>query len=85
MMDHYEKDEEHVLLDRYAEEMEDACKYAHLAKEHPEYEKDFLAIGREEVTHADHLRTLLRHHGHEFSDEHEGKWHRILQKYGFEK
>ena len=79
MMDHYEKDEEHVLLDRYAEEMEDACKYAHLAKEHPEYEKDFLAIGIEEVTHADPLRTLLRPPGHEFSAEHEGKWHRILQ------
>lgn len=76
---------EHVLVHRFEEELEDACEYAHLAHEHPEYEKDFLAIGREEVTHAHHLFTLLRQHGHELSDAHEAKWHRVLRKYGFEK
>lgn len=76
---------EEILVERFEEELEDACEYAHLAHEHPEYEKDFFAIGREEVTHAHHLFTLLRQHGHELSDEHEAKWHRVLRKYGFEK
>jgi hypothetical protein len=76
---------EEVLVERFEEELEDACEYAKLAEKYPDAAKDFYAIGREEVTHADHLHTLLRHHAHEFSDEHEAKWHRVLRKYGFEK
>lgn len=74
-----------ILLHHFAEEMEDACEYAHLAEEYPAEAEDFWAIGREEVTHAHHLKKLLDHHGHEFSDEHIAKWHKILHKYGFEK
>lgn len=88
-MEHYEhnehKDIESILQEHYEDEIEGACDYAKLAEKYPEYAKDFWALGREEVTHADHFRTLLRHHGHEFSDEHEGKWHRVLKKYGFER
>lgn len=83
--EHEHKPLEEVVLHHFAEEMEDACEYAHLAEMYPEDAKDFWAIGREEVTHAHHLFTLLRQHGHELSDEHEAKWHRVLRKYGFEK
>lgn len=84
--DHHEhEDLHHVLLDRYEEELEDACTYARLAEEHPEEAVGFNSIGREEVTHAIFLRKELEDLGHEFSEEHEKKWHRVLKKYGFEK
>lgn len=76
---------EEVLAHHFEEELEDACEYARLAEKYPEDEKDFWAIGREEVTHAHHLKNLLDRHGHDFKDEHLAKWHRVLHKYGYEK
>lgn len=90
-MEHYEHEHhEHkhkgeVLIERFEEELEDACEYAKLAEEHPECAKLFHAIGREEVTHAYHLRDEILKMGHEIPDEHEVKWHKVLRKYGWEK
>lgn len=81
---HEHKDKHHVILERYEEELEDACTYARLAEEYPDESVGFWLIGRDEVTHAEHLREILEEHDHEFSDEHERKWHHVLKKYGFE-
>lgn len=78
-------DKEKILLDRYEEELEDACEYARLAEEMPGCADLLHAIGREEVTHAYHLRERLHKMGHKFADEHELKWHKVLKKYGWEK
>jgi ribonucleotide reductase beta subunit family protein with ferritin-like domain len=78
------KDKHHVILERYEEELEDACEYARLAEEMPEESVGLLAIGRDEVTHANYLREILEEHDHVFSEEHEKKWHHVLKKYGWE-
>ena len=79
---HHEKMEE--LIERFEEEIEDACEYYELADEYPECAHLFHKIGREEVTHAYHLREKLLEMGHEFSEEHKEKWHKVLRKYGWE-
>ena len=97
-MEHYEEHEEHkhydhherkhkkkeILIERFEEELEDACEYHELAEEYPECAHLFRRIGREEITHAYHLREKLLGMGHEFSEEHEEKWHKVLRKYGWE-
>ena len=79
---HHEKTEE--LIEHFEEELEDACEYYELADEYPECAHLFHRIGREEVTHAYHLREKLLEMGHDFSEEHKEKWHKVLRKYGWE-
>lgn len=81
--EHHE-DKMHILLERFEEELEDACEYLKLAEEMPEEAIGLELIGRDEVTHANHLHDILEEHGHEFSEEHEKKWHHVLKKYGWE-
>ena len=81
--EHHE-DKMHILLERFEEELEDACEYLKLAEEMPEEAIGLELIGRDEVTHANHLHDILEEHGHEFSEEHKKKWHHVLKKYGFE-
>ena len=73
------------LLEQYEDELEEAEEYAELAEEMPGCAELMHAIGREEVTHAYHLRDKLLKMGHEFADDHESKWHKVLKKYGWEK
>ena len=79
---HLEKKE--LLLEHFEEEVKDACEYYALAEEYPECAHLFRRIGREEITHAYHLREKLLVMGHDFSEEHEEKWHKVLRKYGWE-
>ncbi len=74
----------HTLLERFEEELEDACEYLKLAEEMPEEAIGLELIGRDEVTHARFLHDVLEECGHEISEEHEKKWHHVLKKYGFE-
>jgi hypothetical protein len=85
--DHHERKhkKKEILIERFEEELEDACEYHELAEEYPECAHLFRRIGREEITHAYHLREKLLGMGHEFSEEHEEKWHKVLRKYGWEK
>lgn len=73
------------LLEQYEDELEEAEEYAELAEEMPGCAELMHAIGREEVTHAYHLRDKLIKMGHEFAEDHESKWHKVLKKYGWEK
>lgn len=83
-MEYEHKERKQALLERFEEELEDACEYAELAEEHPECAELFHAIGREELTHAYYLSDRIRRMGHELSDELELKWHKTLKKYGRE-
>jgi uncharacterized protein YeaO (DUF488 family) len=74
----------HTLLERFEEEMEDACEYVRLAEEMPEEAVGLWLIGRDEVTHARFMHEVLEEYGHELSEEHEKKWHHVLKKYGLE-
>jgi hypothetical protein len=81
---HEHKNKIEVFLERFEEEIEDACEYHRLAEEYPKCAHLFHKIGREEITHAYHLRERLLEMEHVFSEEHDEMWHKVLRKYGWE-
>jgi hypothetical protein len=81
---HENKSRTDILLERFEEEIEDACEYHRLAEEYPKCAHLFHKIGREEITHAYHLRERLLEMEHVFSEEHDEMWHKVLRKYGWE-
>lgn len=72
-------------MEHFREELEGACEYAKFAEEQPENAQAFWAMGRDEISHANFFKHQIENHGFELTDDLEGKWHRVLKKYGYEK
>jgi hypothetical protein len=84
-MEDHNKDLVRVAAEHFAEEIEDASEYAHLAEQFEDEPQLFWELGREEATHANYLHSLLEKHGYNISVEHKEKFHRMMKKYHFER